>query len=204
MSENEAKIYLKKTLNFSDSDFIKLDLFEKSLLKYNKRYNLISKNTENTIWSRHILDSAQLLRFFSTNVDANLVDLGSGAGFPGLIIAIFNKNTGFHVKLYEKSSVKRDFLKKMNKELDLKLDIEDNVYEGTIDADIIVSRAFKKLDKMISISREIAKKPHKMIILKGKNAQEEINSISLDNNYSYKLEKSITSTDSKIIVVNVR
>ena len=67
MSENEAKIYLKKTLNFSDSDFIKLDLFEKSLLKYNKRYNLISKNTENTIWSRHILDSAQLLRFFNSS-----------------------------------------------------------------------------------------------------------------------------------------
>ena len=95
MSEKEAKIYLKKTLHFTDSDFIKLDLFEKSLLKYNKKYNLISKNTENTIWSRHILDSAQLLRFFSTNINAKLVDLGSGAGFPGLIIAIYNNLSHF-------------------------------------------------------------------------------------------------------------
>ena len=73
-----------------------------------------------------------------------------------------------------------------------------------IDADIIVSRAFKKIDRIIDISREIQQKPHKIIILKGKNAQDEINKVSLGSNYSYKLEKSITDNDSKIIVIDVK
>ena len=61
-----------------------------------------------------------------------------------------------------------------------------------------------KLEKILEISREIVKKPHKLIILKGKNAQSEINNVSLGPNYSYKIEKSITDDDSKIIIVDVK
>ena len=64
--------------------------------------------------------------------------------------------------------------------------------------------AFKKLSEILTISREIVKKPHKLIVLKGKNAQSEINNVSLASNYSYKLEKSITDDDSKIIIVEVK
>ena len=78
------------------------------------------------------------------------------------------------------------------------------MYNEKIDADIIISRAFKKIDRIIDISREMSKKPHKIIILKGKSAQKEINKVSLDPNYSYKLKKSITNNDSKIIVINVK
>jgi 16S rRNA G527 N7-methylase RsmG len=84
------------------------------------------------------------------------------------------------------------------------LKISDNVYESQIEADIIVCRAFKKLDQIIKISREIVKKPHKILILKGKNAQDEINNVSLGPNYSYKLEKSITDFDSKIIIIEAK
>ena len=133
-----------------------------------------------------------------------MADLGSGAGFPGLILSIFIKNPEFHVKLYEKSPVKRDFLNKVINEIKLNVEIHDNVYNGIITADIIVCRAFKKLEHIIKISREIVRKPHQIIILKGKNAQSEINNVSLASNYSYKLENSITDADSKIILIKVR
>ena len=205
MNELKAIEILKNGLGFSDYSIKKLKKFHNYLLEYNKRYNLISKNTEKSIWIRHILDSAQIIKFIDTSKDINIVDFGSGAGFPGLIIALYNENVRFHVKLYEKSPVKRAFLRNIKKELDIKnIDIENDVYGKEIVADVIVCRAFKKLEEIFKISREIVKKPHKLIILKGKNAQSEINNVSLGSNYSYKLEKSITDDDSKIILVNVK
>jgi 16S rRNA (guanine527-N7)-methyltransferase len=204
---NELKVIeiLKNELGFSDSSIKKLKKFHNYLLEYNKRYNLISKKTEKSIWIRHILDSAQIIKFIDASKDKNIVDFGSGAGFPGLIIAIYNENVRFHVKLYEKSPVKRAFLSNIKKELDIKdIDIENDVYGKEIVADVIVCRAFKKLEEILKISRETVKKPHKLIILKGKNAQSEINNVSLGSNYSYKLEKSITDHDSKIIIVDVK
>ena len=205
MNEFKAIEILKNDLGFSDSSIQKLKKFNNYLLEYNKRYNLISKNTEKSIWIRHILDSAQIIKFIDKSKQQNIVDFGSGAGFPGLIIAIYNENVRFHVKLYEKSPVKRAFLSNVKKELDINnIDIENNVHGKEIVADVIVCRAFKKLEEILKISREIVKKPHKLIILKGKNAQSEINNVSLGSNYSYKLEKSITDDDSKIIIVNLK
>ena len=110
------------------------------------------------------------------------------------------------MKLYEKSPVKRAFLIKIKEKLDIKnIEIENDVYERKrIVSDVIVCRAFKKLEEILKISRERVKKPKKLIVLKGKNAQSEINNVSLGSNYSYKLEKSITDHDSKIIIVNVK
>ena len=107
---------LKKDLNFTDQSIEKLKVFTNLVLKENKNYNLIAKSTENQIWVRHVLDSAQLVKFidFKSN---SLADLGTGAGFPGIVIEIFNKNKAFHVKLFEKSPVKRQFLLRVVKEL---------------------------------------------------------------------------------------
>ena len=204
---NELKVtqILKNDLGFSDSSIEKIKKFNNYLLEYNKRYNLISKSTENNIWYRHILDSAQIIKYIDFSKINNLADFGSGAGFPGLIIALHSENRSFHVKLYEKSRVKRDFLRDVKNNLNIKnITIENNVYEKEVLADVIVCRAFKKLEEIIDISREIVKKPHKLIILKGKNAQSEIKNVSLDPNYSYKLEKSITDDDSKIIIVEAK
>ncbi len=204
MDELNVTKILKKDLGFSSISVEKIKKLVHHLLKQNKRYNLISKSTENSIWDRHILDSAQIIKFIDFNRIRKLADFGSGAGFPGLIISLYHQNSSFHVKLYEKSPVKRDFLKYLINELDIKnISIENNVYEKEIVADVIVCRAFKKLAEIINISREIIKKPHKLIILKGKNAQTEINNVSFDQNYSYKLENSITNHDSKIIIVEV-
>ena len=110
------------------------------------------------------------------------------------------------MKLYEKSPVKRAFLNKIKDKLNIKgIDINNNVYgKEKIVADVIVCRAFKKLEEILKISREIIKKPHKLIILKGKNAQSEINRVSLGSNYSYKLANSMTNEDSKIILIDVK
>jgi len=204
MNDDEVKKILLKDLKFTENDVSKLEVLKKSLLEYNSKYNLISKSTEKSIWSRHILDSAQLIKYFSTKYEASLADFGSGAGFPGLIIAIFNKNPKFHVKLYEKSPVKRSFLNFIKEKLDIQYIVAENIYDEVIEANIVVARAFKKIDRIIEISREMIKKPHKIIILKGKNAQSEINNVSFGSNYRYKLERSITDTDSKIIIVDAK
>lgn len=204
MNEQEVRDILETELKFSKEGIVNLEDFRNNLLEYNTKYNLISKKTENLIWSRHILDSAQLVRYIDFSSKGVLADFGSGAGFPGIILAIFNKNPEFHVKLYEKSPVKRNFLNKIKDKIKINVEILENVHDREINANIIVSRAFKKLEQIIKISREIIKKPHKIIILKGRNAHEEINSVSLPSNYSYKLENSITDADSKIIIVKVR
>ena len=205
MDEHKVIDILTKKLNFSQNSINKLKIFHDSLLIHNKRYNLISRSTENSVWFRHILDSAQIVRFFNTKMINNIGDFGSGAGFPGIILSIYGEKRGFHVKLYEKSPVKRDFLRSIKKTLNLKkLIIEGDIFKKKVNSDVIVCRAFKKLGEIIRFSRETIKRPHKLIILKGKNAQTEINSVSLDPNYSYKLEDSITDQDSKIILIDVK
>ena len=202
MQQLEVINILKKSLNFSDHSIEKLKKFTNLVLKENQNYNLIAKSTENQIWHRHILDSAQLVKFIDFNVNS-AADLGTGAGFPGLVVEIFNKNKAFHVKLYEKSPVKRMFLKGVIKELSLNAEVLGDVRDEVIDSEIIMCRAFKKLDSIIQVSREIAKKPHKLMILKGQNAQKEIKNSFKTKKYPYKLESSMTNKDSKIILMEI-
>ena len=202
MQQLEVINILKKDLNFNDRSIQKLKKFAELVLSENKNHNLIAKSTESSIWHRHILDSAQLVKFIDFKL-FSLADLGSGAGFPGIVLEIFNKNKDFHVKLYEKSSVKKQFLSKVIKELNLNAKVFGDVRDEVLDPDIIVCRAFKKLEQVIQVSREIAKKPHKLMILKGQNAQEEINKTFKSRKYSYKLVNSITNDKSKIILMEI-
>ncbi len=202
MQQLEVINILKNSLNFSDHSIEKLKKFTNLVLKENKNYNLIAKSTENQIWHRHILDSAQLVKFIDFNLNS-VSDLGTGAGFPGLVVEIFNKNKAFHVKLYEKSPVKRRFLTGVIKELSLNAEVLGDVRDEVIDSEIIMCRAFKKLESIIQVSREIAKKPHKLMILKGQNAQKEIKNSFKTKKYPYKLESSMTNKDSKIILMEI-
>ena len=203
MQDNEVINILLNQLSFSPKNISDLKIFKNELLKANTKHNFISKNTETVIWHRHILDSAQLVKFIDFS-KGSLSDLGSGAGFPGLILALFNKNKNFHVKLYEKSPVKKAFLKNISDRLSLNIEVRGDIYEGSIDTDYIVSRAFKKLETIIQVSREIVKKSHKLIILKGQNAQEDLKKAFNKGKYDYKLENSITNEESKIIIVDFK
>ena len=90
------------------------------------------------------------------------------------------------------------------KELSLNAEVLGDVRDEVLDSEIIVCRAFKKLDQIIQVSREIAKKPHKLMILKGQNAQEEVKNSFKTVKYPYKLVSSMTNKDSKIILMEIK
>ena len=207
MSLSESKLILTRDLNFNPKKLDLIELFVQEVLNYNKKYNLISKNSEKEIWNRHVLDSAQLVNHIDHKNFNSLADLGTGAGFPGIILSIFygDINT-FHVKLYEKSKVKVGFIKSIIQKLNLERTyIYDNDYQShTIETDYIICRAFKKLPEILRISRETSKKSHKLIVMLGKSAQEELNKASKELIYKYKLVPSITASDSKIIIVDAK
>ena len=199
----KAANILKTELKYNDYDLNRINKFVKYLLSFNKKYNLISQSSETDIWTRHILDSAQLVKFIEFDDNSSLSDLGSGGGFPGIILSIFNKNPRFHVKLHEKSPVKTKFLENVIKLIGLNAKvIKGDIFGQIIDSRYVVCRAFKKMDKLIQVSREICKKPHKFIVLKGKSAQEELEKTMKNEIFKYSLEKSITSKDSKIVIWN--
>ncbi len=204
-SKVKSKLILSKNLNFNDKKLKLIDLFVQNLLNYNQKYNLISKTSEKDIWYRHVLDSAQLIKYIDHKNFNSLADLGTGGGFPGIILSIFYSDIlTFHVKLYEKSKVKVNFIKAIIDKLSIKnLHIYDNDYQShKIDSDYVVCRAFKKLPEILRISRETLKKPHKLIVMLGKSAQDELNKASKGMIYKYKLVPSITESDSKILLVD--
>jgi len=83
MTEKEVKSILLNKLYFSQDALYKLDIFCREVIEYNKKFNLISKSTVPNIWDRHVLDSAQLVKFLNFKDGLDLSDLGTGAGFPG-------------------------------------------------------------------------------------------------------------------------
>ena len=204
MNKDNVQLELLNKLKFSKDDLNKLTIFHDELLRFNKKYNLISKSTENDIWNRHILDSAQLIKYIAFEDGRSLADMGSGAGFPGIVLAIFNKNPKFHVKLYEKSNIKCDFLETIKNKLNLGFHILGRYQDEQIETEYVVSRAFKQLDEILRISREIIRVNHKLIVLKGKNAENEINKLQQPLEFMYKLEKSITDINSRILIVEVK
>jgi 16S rRNA (guanine527-N7)-methyltransferase len=204
MNKEKVILYLKNILKFSTNDLDKLQTFHDELLKFNRRYNLISKSTENDIWHRHILDSAQLVKYIDFAENISIADIGTGAGFPGVILAIYNKNPAFHVKLYEKSNVKCDFLEHIRSKIDVSYTIFGNYKNEEIKSFYVISRAFKKLEEVIRISREIIKVNHKLIILKGRNAVNEINRLKPYQDFIYTIESSITDPESKILFIEIK
>ena len=204
MNKEDVKLDLKQVLNFSPEQLEKIQIFHDELLSFNKKYNLISKSTENDVWNRHIRDSAQLVKYINFDEDKSLSDMGTGAGFPGVILAIFNKNPNFHVKLYEKSNIKCDFLDTVRNKLNVDYDIYGNYKDESITSEYVVSRAFKKLEEIIRISREKIISSHRLIILKGKNAENEISKLHNLHNLVYKTENSITDTNSKILIIEIK
>ena len=204
-SKVKSKLFLAKNLNFNDKKLELIELFVEEVLNYNQKYNLISRNSEKDIWNRHVLDSAQLVKHIDHKNFNSLSDLGTGAGFPGIILSIFYSDIlTFHVKLYEKSKVKANFIRGVIEKLGINnTNIYDNDYQShLISADYIVCRAFKKLPEILRISRETVKKPHKLIVMMGKSAQDEINKASKSMVYKYKLVPSITESDSKILLAD--
>ena len=183
-----------------------LKKYEDLLIKANKGLNLVGNSTINQIWSRHFLDSAQVIDFVDKN-DKCLVDLGSGAGFPGLVLAIACKDRKIplKIKLIEKSSKKVKFLKDVIEELDLKVEVfNQNILEEEIKfvEDVFIARAFKPLKKILQLMHNNAENYKKIFIFLGKTGKNELLQASKSWDIEYKQRVSVTSSDSMVIEIN--
>jgi len=184
----------------------RLNNFEKILIEANKDLNLIGKSTIKDIWHRHFLDSFQAIDFIDKN-DKILVDIGSGAGFPGLVLAIAAKDKKFplKVRLIEKSRKKAEFLERTIKQLNLSVQvINENVLEETktLESDLLVIRAFKPLSIILKLIHNNATNWEKIIIFQGKTGKLELLEASKAWDIEYKQRVSITNNDSMILEIN--
>ena len=183
-----------------------LKKFEDILTKANKNLNLIGNSTINNIWTRHFLDSVQVIDFIDKN-DKTLIDIGSGAGFPGLVLAITSKDRKIplKIKLIEKSSKKTKFLKKLIDELQLDAEvINKNIFEypKKLSEDVLVTRAFKPLKIILPLIHNKAENWKKIFIFLGKTGKNELLQASKSWHIEYKQRVSVTSSDSIVIEIN--
>ena len=183
-----------------------LKKYEYLLIKTNKTLNLVGNSTIKDIWTRHFLDSVQVIDFIDKN-DNTLVDLGSGAGFPGIVLAITLKDRKIplKIKLIEKSPKKVKFLRDLINKLQLDVEfINRNVLEDSkkLLDDVFVARAFKPLKIILQLIHNKAENWKKVFIFLGKTGKSELLQASKSWEIEYKQRVSITSDDSTVIEIN--
>lgn len=196
----KAITQIKNFHPISDDQIKKLEEFVSLLLKHNLEYNLIGKSTIDDIWHRHILDSAQLIQYIS---DKNLVvgDFGSGAGFPAIVLSILGVK---EIHLVEKSFRKCEFLEIAAKISPNKIVIHQKKAEEIkgLKIDIATSRAFAPLNDLIKVVKPFLKENSYGIFPKGKSFEKEISLAKKDNKFKYAAHKSLTSDESRILIIN--
>jgi len=190
----------------SRETLISLKKYEELLIKANKSLNLIGNSTVDQLWNRHFLDSVQVIDFIDKN-DNTMVDIGSGAGFPGLVIALACKDRKIplKIKLIEKSPKKINFLKSVIRVLGLNVEaLQQNIFENPIkfSVDIFVVRAFKPLKIILELIHNRAENWKKVFIFLGKTGKNELLQASKSWDIEYKQRVSVTSSDSIVIEVN--
>jgi 16S rRNA (guanine527-N7)-methyltransferase len=199
----DVEFFIKK-FNVSRETIEKLNKYKDFLLSSNKSLNLIGKTTENQIFTRHFADSAQIYDLIEDK--SEIVDLGSGAGFPGVILKILmdNKKIAGNITLIDKSGKKCKFLQDLSDKLGLTLKIVNLKIENFKFNKIstIVSRAFKKTVDTIDILFKNNDKIRSIILMKGKTYQHELEEAK--KKYTFDVEKfrSITSDESYILKIS--
>jgi 16S rRNA (guanine527-N7)-methyltransferase len=199
----DVEFFIKK-FNVSRETTEKLNKYKDFLLSSNKLLNLIGKTTENQIFTRHFLDSAQIFDLIEDK--SEIIDLGSGAGFPGVVLKILMDNNKIpgNITLIEKSPKKCKFLEDLSNKLNLTLKIVNLKIENFKFNKIstVVSRAFKKTVDTIDIILKNNDKIRNIILIKGKTYQQEIEEAK--KKYTFDVEKfrSITSDESYILKIS--
>lgn len=181
----------------SRETFEKLETFVDLVLREANRQNLISRSTVEDIWARHIVDSIQLLRFSQPGI---WMDLGTGAGFPGMVIATFELT---QVVMVEERRLRYEFLSVASDILGLRnVTIVGSKLERAkaFPAGIISARAFASFDQILSLSQRFSTPTTRYVLPKGKNAADELASIKGTWHGDFRLEPSVTDLDSSIII----
>jgi len=181
----------------SRETFEKLNAYVALLREESDRQNLISKSTLERIWDRHILDSAQLVRF-EPSARASWIDIGSGAGLPGIVIACLVEGP---VTLVEPRRLRADFLHKVRESLDLRTTIlarKAERVEGTFE--VITARAVTSLAQLLKISAHLSTRKTVWALPKGHSAERELAEALRSWQGAFRVEPSVTDAASLIVV----
>jgi 16S rRNA (guanine527-N7)-methyltransferase len=181
----------------SRETFDKLQAFGAKVAEENKRQNLISASTLEHLWDRHILDSAQLVRF-EPKPGASWVDIGSGAGLPGVVIACLVEGP---VTLIEPRRLRAAFLERIASELDLRVIVHCAKAEritGTFG--VISARAVASLSELLRISQHLSTRKTVWALPKGRNAHAELAAARRSWQGVFHVERSVTDAQSFIVV----
>ena len=189
MSKNE--IVSKFVLNKTQVD--KVDFYLSSIIKHNKHTNLIGKSTIENIWDRHVLDCLQLTKHI-TNKKLKILDFGTGAGLPGVLLSIVGYQKVLMVDSVKK---KTDFVRKIIRDLSLTAKIQNKRIEKipTSQHDIIVSEPLLHLLKLLTYARMYSNKNTTSLFLKGRNVNSEIDIAAKVYFFEFEKIKSLSSDD---------
>lgn len=203
-TEDEARSYLAALTD--SAGIARLEAFAALVLDENNRQNLIAKATEPHIWQRHIADSAQLIEIVSRetlgpNVTGPWLDLGSGPGFPGLVIATLCPN--MPVVLVESRARRAAFLQTAIAALELrKCRVEARRLEqiAPFAARAISARAFAPLAKLLSLSSPFSTRDTAYVLPKGRSAAQELETLKPATRAMFHVKHSLTDPEAGIIV----
>ena len=190
----------KAALDVPRGTMERLEGFVSLLREENARQNLVSASSLEQVWSRHVLDSAQLIRFAPANTETWL-DLGSGPGLPGLVVALLHRS---RVTLVESRRLRADFLHRAAEVLGISDKVEivcaraETLQPRRFDA--IGARAFAPLEKLLAIGSAFSTSGTCWILPKGRSAKSELEAARASWQGDFRLEPSVTDAESGIIV----
>jgi len=179
----------------------RIEQFAVLVIKENERQNLVAKSTLPDLWQRHIADAAQLLAFAPTR--GCWLDIGSGAGLPGLVIAIL---TGASMLLVEPRRLRADFLRRTIDALDLGTNV--SVVQSKVElvnhppVDVVTARAVASIDRLFAIAEHLSHKGTIWVLPKGKRAKSELDEARRTWQGEFRLEPSRTDPDAQILVAS--
>ena len=204
MTEDEARTWLDQNFNVSRETWEKLEAFITFLKVEAARQNLISASTLDHIWARHIVDSAQLL-MLAPSEPGQWIDLGSGAGFPGIVVALLSD---WHVVLVESRAKRIEYLNRAVVFLGLegRTRVAGMLVERveTQKYDVISARAFAPLPKLLDLSARFSTDKTKWLLPKGRNAVNELEEARKAWDFDFSVEPSVTDPEAGILVGTVR
>ena len=183
--------------NVSRETFEKIEAYTAMLREESQRQNLVSVSSVSQLWERHILDSAQLVRF-EPRAGASWVDIGSGAGLPGIVLACLVEGP---VTLIEPRRLRADFLHKVCESLDLRASVflgKAERAEGSYE--VITARAVADLANLLKISAHLSTRNSRWLLPKGRSAERELAEAQQAWQGAFHVERSATDPESRILV----
>ena len=161
----------------------RLESYASLLVEWNPAINLVSENSLKDLWRRHMFDSAQLMHYMPTPSDSDrprvIIDLGSGAGFPGMVLSILGAG---EVHLVESDQRKTIFLREVAREVHSDAHIHGVRIEQMRDipADVVTARALAPLPELLSMAAPFLSEGGTALFLKGKSATSELEEAEKD------------------------